>query len=249
MTGHIVAGDRERAKGGRGARGQSPIVAGSHTNRRSLALRFWGQGAHILLEVYAPWCSHCQHFEPTFNSLAAQLIGRGAGTSGIGTGAQGPVVVARMDGYQNRAHSGYECQCSRVPHARAPREYRSTPARHTPKRVRLPMRPRASQMPARHTPVRHVPSIGAIRSPGARPRRKRSCCRTTARHTTVRKTPHARAPRRSAACRTPPSCPLCARQVAHVAHHGYRYTKTGQSRVRVYQNWAVARSSPPKNRT
>jgi len=28
---------------------------------------------HTLLEIYAPWCPHCQHFEPQFNDLVKRL--------------------------------------------------------------------------------------------------------------------------------------------------------------------------------
>ena len=28
---------------------------------------------HVLLEIYAPWCPHCQHFEPQFNELVKRM--------------------------------------------------------------------------------------------------------------------------------------------------------------------------------
>ncbi|GLU11793.1 hypothetical protein SLE2022_285150 [Rubroshorea leprosula] len=29
----------------------------------------------VLLEIYAPWCGHCQAFEPTYKKLARHLRG------------------------------------------------------------------------------------------------------------------------------------------------------------------------------
>eukprot|EP00802_Teleaulax_amphioxeia_P007540 Tamp_07547.p2 GENE.Tamp_07547~~Tamp_07547.p2 ORF type:complete len:200 (+),score=49.77 Tamp_07547:1409-2008(+) len=49
---------------------------------------------HILLEMYAPWCPHCQEFEPTFNKIAGEAIK--VRTDG-GTG----VRLGRMDRWQN----------------------------------------------------------------------------------------------------------------------------------------------------
>ncbi|KAF5178921.1 disulfide isomerase-like 1-4 [Thalictrum thalictroides] len=43
----------------------------------------------VLLEIYAPWCGHCQSLEPTYNKLARHLRGVDS------------VVIAKMDGTTN----------------------------------------------------------------------------------------------------------------------------------------------------
>lgn len=43
----------------------------------------------VLLEIYAPWCGHCQSLEPTYNKLAQHLRGIGS------------LIVAKMDGTTN----------------------------------------------------------------------------------------------------------------------------------------------------
>lgn len=43
----------------------------------------------VLLEIYAPWCGHCQSLEPTYNKLAKYLRGVES------------VVIAKMDGTTN----------------------------------------------------------------------------------------------------------------------------------------------------
>uniref|UniRef100_A0A0D6R5R2 Protein disulfide-isomerase n=1 Tax=Araucaria cunninghamii TaxID=56994 RepID=A0A0D6R5R2_ARACU len=43
----------------------------------------------VLLEIYAPWCGHCQALEPTYNKLAKQLRGVES------------LVIAKMDGTTN----------------------------------------------------------------------------------------------------------------------------------------------------
>ncbi|CAA7390439.1 unnamed protein product [Spirodela intermedia] len=43
----------------------------------------------VLLEIYAPWCGHCQSLEPTYNRLAKHLRGIGS------------IVIAKMDGTTN----------------------------------------------------------------------------------------------------------------------------------------------------
>ncbi|EOY34347.1 Disulfide isomerase L-2 isoform 2 [Theobroma cacao] len=43
----------------------------------------------VLLEIYAPWCGHCQAFEPTYNKLAKHLRGIDS------------LVIAKMDGTTN----------------------------------------------------------------------------------------------------------------------------------------------------
>lgn len=43
----------------------------------------------VLLEIYAPWCGHCQALEPTYNKLAKQLRGVDS------------LVLAKMDGTTN----------------------------------------------------------------------------------------------------------------------------------------------------
>lgn len=43
----------------------------------------------VLLEIYAPWCGHCQSLEPTYNKLATHLRGIES------------IVIAKMDGTTN----------------------------------------------------------------------------------------------------------------------------------------------------
>ncbi|KAM0842189.1 hypothetical protein ACQ4PT_058522 [Festuca glaucescens] len=43
----------------------------------------------VLLEIYAPWCGHCQTLEPTYNKLAKHLHGIDS------------LVIAKMDGTNN----------------------------------------------------------------------------------------------------------------------------------------------------
>jgi len=43
----------------------------------------------VLLEIYAPWCGHCQTLEPTYNKLAKHLRGIDS------------LVIAKMDGTTN----------------------------------------------------------------------------------------------------------------------------------------------------
>ncbi|CAA2997682.1 disulfide isomerase-like 1-4 [Olea europaea subsp. europaea] len=43
----------------------------------------------VLLEIYAPWCGHCQALEPTYNKLAKHLRGVES------------LVIAKMDGTTN----------------------------------------------------------------------------------------------------------------------------------------------------
>ncbi|KAL6199932.1 hypothetical protein ACLB2K_029714 [Fragaria x ananassa] len=43
----------------------------------------------VLLEIYAPWCGHCQSLEPTYNKLAIHLRGIES------------IVIAKMDGTTN----------------------------------------------------------------------------------------------------------------------------------------------------
>lgn len=43
----------------------------------------------VLLEIYAPWCGHCQSLEPTYNKLAKHLRGINS------------LVIAKMDGTTN----------------------------------------------------------------------------------------------------------------------------------------------------
>jgi protein disulfide-isomerase-like protein len=54
---------------------------------------------NVLLEVYAPWCGHCQHFAPIY-SKAGQLLINGK--------IKGDITVARMDGYQNKIPEQYQ---------------------------------------------------------------------------------------------------------------------------------------------
>ena len=55
---------------------------------------------HILLEMYAPWCPHCQEFEPTYNKIAAVA----------GKLKQGGVRLARMDRWQNKVPDALEAR-------------------------------------------------------------------------------------------------------------------------------------------
>lgn len=53
---------------------------------------------NVVLEVYAPWCGHCQHFAPVFREAGELLL---AGN------IKGGITVARMDGYQNKIPEQY----------------------------------------------------------------------------------------------------------------------------------------------
>ncbi|CAN4119338.1 unnamed protein product [Withania somnifera] len=48
----------------------------------------------VLLEIYAPWCGHCQSLEPTYNKLAKHLRGIES------------LVIAKMDGTTNEHPQG-----------------------------------------------------------------------------------------------------------------------------------------------
>ncbi|TQD71292.1 hypothetical protein C1H46_043176 [Malus baccata] len=48
----------------------------------------------VLLEIYAPWCGHCQSLEPTYNKLAKHLRGIES------------IVIAKMDGTTNEHPRG-----------------------------------------------------------------------------------------------------------------------------------------------
>ena len=47
---------------------------------------------HVLLEVYAPWCGHCQGFESHYTAIGADLLRRYGGEA---------VRVGKMDGTAN----------------------------------------------------------------------------------------------------------------------------------------------------
>ena len=56
-----------------------------------------GSAGNVLLEIYAPWCPHCQALEGAYNNLARKLAEQG------GSGDQkAKVTLARMDGWQNQ---------------------------------------------------------------------------------------------------------------------------------------------------
>ncbi|AQK67565.1 protein disulfide isomerase4 [Zea mays] len=64
--------------------GDVKIVVG-----KSLDVIVLDESKDVLLEIYAPWCGHCQSLEPTYNKLAKHL-------SGVDS-----LVIAKMDGTTN----------------------------------------------------------------------------------------------------------------------------------------------------
>jgi len=64
--------------------GDIKIVVG-----KNLDLIVLDESKDILLEIYAPWCGHCQSLEPTYNKLAKHLRGIDS------------LVIAKMDGTSN----------------------------------------------------------------------------------------------------------------------------------------------------
>ncbi|XP_020407351.1 protein disulfide isomerase 3 isoform X1 [Zea mays] len=64
--------------------GDVKIVVG-----KNLDLIVFDETKDVLLEIYAPWCGHCQSLEPTYNNLAKHLR------------SVDSLVVAKMDGTTN----------------------------------------------------------------------------------------------------------------------------------------------------
>ncbi|XP_066329067.1 protein disulfide isomerase-like 1-4 [Miscanthus floridulus] len=64
--------------------GDVKIVVG-----KNLDLIVLDESKDVLLEIYAPWCGHCQSLEPTYNKLAKHLRGVDS------------LVIAKMDGTAN----------------------------------------------------------------------------------------------------------------------------------------------------
>ncbi|RCV04424.1 hypothetical protein SETIT_1G000400v2 [Setaria italica] len=64
--------------------GDVKIVVG-----KNLDLIVLDESKDVLLEIYAPWCGHCQSLEPIYNKLAKHLRGIGS------------LVIAKMDGTTN----------------------------------------------------------------------------------------------------------------------------------------------------
>jgi len=64
--------------------GDIKIVVG-----KNLDLIVLDESKDVLLEIYAPWCGHCQSLEPTYNKLAKHLRGIDS------------LVIAKMDGTSN----------------------------------------------------------------------------------------------------------------------------------------------------
>lgn len=64
--------------------GDVKIVVG-----KNLDLIVLDESKDVLLEIYAPWCGHCQSLEPTYNKLAKHLRGINS------------LVIAKMDGTTN----------------------------------------------------------------------------------------------------------------------------------------------------
>lgn len=64
--------------------GDVKIVVGNNFDEIVL-----NESKDVLLEIYAPWCGHCQALEPTYNKLAKHLRGIDS------------LVIAKMDGSMN----------------------------------------------------------------------------------------------------------------------------------------------------
>nr|CAB3445189.1 unnamed protein product [Digitaria exilis]CAB3448465.1 unnamed protein product [Digitaria exilis]CAB3503199.1 unnamed protein product [Digitaria exilis] len=64
--------------------GDVKIVVGKNLDRIVL-----DESKDVLLEIYAPWCGHCQSLEPTYNKLGKHLRGIDS------------LVIAKMDGTAN----------------------------------------------------------------------------------------------------------------------------------------------------
>lgn len=68
------------------ASNNAPVKIAVGANFAELVIK---SNKHVLLEIYAPWCGHCQHLEPIYNELAVQLS------------AYDDIVIAKMDGTTN----------------------------------------------------------------------------------------------------------------------------------------------------
>lgn len=58
------------------------IFVGGYSNYSNLLMQFF-------LQIYAPWCGHCQALEPTYNKLAKHLRSIES------------LIIAKMDGTTN----------------------------------------------------------------------------------------------------------------------------------------------------
>lgn len=52
-------------------------------------------GAPLFLDIYAPWCSHCQRLEPVWRALASELKPHGVAVGRV-DGTRNPVLRARF---------------------------------------------------------------------------------------------------------------------------------------------------------
>lgn len=79
-------GAKERAK-------EAGILQVAEDNFEQLVA---GSKTHVLFEIYAPWCPHCQHFEPTYIKLSKELESLKSKFKGADR-----IQVVRMDGFEN----------------------------------------------------------------------------------------------------------------------------------------------------
>lgn len=64
----------------------APVKVAVGANFSELVMK---SNKHVLLEIYAPWCGHCQQLEPIYNELAMQLS------------TYDDILIAKMDGTTN----------------------------------------------------------------------------------------------------------------------------------------------------
>jgi protein disulfide-isomerase A1 len=75
--------------------GDVKIVVGKNLDQIVL-----DESKDALLEIYAPWCGHCQELEPTYNKLGKHLRGIDS------------LVIAKMDGTANEHPRAKVCSAS-----------------------------------------------------------------------------------------------------------------------------------------